>query len=155
MPPEELTSQLPESFRKRIDEQRAGGGKSSGMLAVGTEGMLFSGNDYGAKYFLLPEDDFADYQTPEPTLPRIPFSGGTDQRHKWEFVNSITGDYKPGTMSNFSYAGRLTETILIGNLALRVEEGQRIEWDAEKLMSPNIESVNQYVHREYREGWSL
>ena len=58
-------------------------------------------------------------------------------------------------MSNFGYAGRLTETILIGNLALRVEEGKRIEWDAKNLVSTNIEDVNQYVHREYREGWSL
>ena len=58
-------------------------------------------------------------------------------------------------MSNFGYAGRLTETILIGNLALRAEEGQRIEWDAAKLMSPNVPAVNQYVQREYREGWTL
>ena len=155
LPPEELTSQLPASYRERIAEQRKGGKKNSGMLAVGTDGMLFSANDYGAKYFLLPEDDFSDYEKPEKTLPRIPFNGSGDQRQKWEFVNSITGDYKPGTMSNFGYAGRLTETILIGNLSLRVAEGQRIEWDAEKLLSPNIEGVNQYVHREYREGWTL
>ena len=155
LPPAELTNQLPESYRKRIAEQRAGGGKTSGMLAVGTDGMLFSANDYGAKFSLLPADNFSDYEKPEQTLPRIPFKGSGDQRQKWEFVNSITGDYKPGTMSNFGYAGRLTETILIGNLALRVEEGQRIEWDAKNLVSTNIEDVNQYVHREYREGWSL
>jgi hypothetical protein len=92
-------------------------------------------------------------------LPRIPFKGSGDERQKWEFVNSITGDYKPGTMSNFGYAGRLTETILIGNLALRVGEGDRIEWDAKNLMSTNAKDlsvdVNQFVHREYRSGWTL
>ena len=58
-------------------------------------------------------------------------------------------------MSNFGYAGRLTETILVGNLAMRAGEGQRIEWDAKNLRSTNMESVNKFVHREYREGWSL
>ncbi len=155
LPPEELTSQLPENYRKRIEEQRKGGNKGSGMLAVGTDGMLFSGDDYGHRYYLLPEENFSNYEKPEQTLPRIPFNGNGDQRQKWEFVNSITEEYKPGTMSNFTYAGRLTETILIGNLALRVQEGRRIEWDAKNLTSPNIEEVNQFVHREYREGWSL
>ena len=74
-------------------------------------------------------------------------------------MNSVTGEYKPGTMSNFTYAGRLTETILIGNLALRVGEGDRIEWDAKNLKATNADSlsvdVSQFVHREYREGWSL
>jgi hypothetical protein len=58
-------------------------------------------------------------------------------------------------MSNFGYAGRLTETILIGNLALRAGEGTRIQWDAEKLKSPNVSDVNQFVSRSYRQGWEL
>ena len=58
-------------------------------------------------------------------------------------------------MSNFGYAGRLTETILVGNLAVRAGEGQRIEWDAKNLVSTNLPEPNQYVQREYREGWSL
>lgn len=159
LPPEELTSQLPESFKRRIEEQRKGGGKSSGMLAVGTKGMLFSADDYGSRYFLLPKEDFESYEKPEQSLARIPFKGSADERQKWEFVNSVTGDYKPGTMSNFGYAGRLTETILIGNLALRVGEGDRIEWDAKSLMATNAKDlsvdVNQFVHREYRSGWTL
>ena len=58
-------------------------------------------------------------------------------------------------MSNFSYAGRLTETILVGNLAMRSPEGSRIEWDAKNLKSTNMPEVNQFTHREYREGWSI
>ncbi|MDA1232807.1 MAG: gfo/Idh/MocA family oxidoreductase, partial [Planctomycetota bacterium] len=53
------------------------------------------------------------------------------------------------------YAGRLTETILVGNLAVRAGEGQRIEWDAKNLVSTNLPDLNQYVQREYREGWTL
>ena len=82
-------------------------------------------------------------------------SAGGDQRQKWEFVASVKGEYEPGTMSNFGYAGRLTETILVGNLAMRAGEGQRIEWDAKTMTSPNVPDVNQYTYREYRSGWEI
>jgi len=155
LPSEKLTSQLPEAFRKKVEEQRKGGSKTSAALVVGSKGMLLSENDYGAKFTLLPEKDFADFKAPEQTLPRIPFKGGTDERQKWEFVQTCKGEYKPGTMSHFGYAGRLTETILVGNLAVRAGEGQRIEWDAKNLVSTNLPELNQYVKREYREGWSI
>jgi hypothetical protein len=128
---------------------------SEGALVIGSKGSLFSPDDYGSRYFLLPEDDFADYQPPAPTLPRIPFNGTDDQRQKWEFVKTITGEYESGTMSHFGYSGRLTETILAGNLALRAPVGTRIEWDAENLRSPNVDVVNQFVGRDYRDGWEL
>ena len=155
LPPDEVLGQLPASFRRKVDKQKAGGAKTSGAVIVGTEGILFSPDDYGAKYYLLPRDKFEDFQKPEQSLPRIPFNAGGDQRQKWEFVNSVRGEYKPGTMSNFDYAGRLTETILVGNLALRAGEDQRIEWDAENLKSTNVAAVNDFVHRNYRDGWTL
>ena len=155
LPPEEVISQLPESFQKRVQKQREGGRKTSGAVLVGSKGLLFSPDDYGAKYYLLPEDTYKDYAPPEQTLPRIPFKGGGDQRQKWEFVQTVRGEYEPGTMSNFGYAGRLTETILVGNLAIRSKEGSRIEWDAKNLKSTNMPEVNQFIHREYREGWSI
>jgi len=155
LPSEKLTSQLPEAFRKKVEEQRKGGSKTSAALVVGSKGMLLSENDYGAKFTLLPEKNYADFKAPEATLPRIPFKGGTDERQKWEFVETCKGEYKPGTMSNFGYAGRLTETILVGNLAVRAGEGQRIEWDAKNLVSTNLPELNQFVKREYREGWTI
>ena len=155
LPEESLISQLPESFQKRVQKQREGGNKTSAAVVVGSKGILFSPDDYGARYFLLPEEQYKDYQKPEQTLPRIPFNGGGDQRQKWEFVQTCRGEYEPGTMSNFGYAGRLTETILVGNLAIRSAEGTRIEWDARNLKSTNTPEVNQFVHREYRKGWSI
>ena len=141
---------------KAMMDQKAGAQrKTSGSLLVGSKGMLFSPDDYGAQYYLLPEEDFAAYKPPAQTLPRIPFKGGGDQRQKWEFVNTIKGDYEPGTMSNFGYAGRLTETILVGNLALRAQVGQRLEWDAENLRCTNVDAVNKFVDREYRAGWEI
>lgn len=155
LPNDDLVSQLPASFQKRVQQQREGGRKTSGALVVGSKGLLFSANDYGASYTLLPEAKFEGYKPPEPTLPRIPYKAGGDQRQKWEFVATIKGEYKPGTMSNFGYAGRLTETILAGNLAMRAGQGQRIEWNAKTLTSPNMPEVNQYVQRTYRKGWEL
>ena len=155
LPNDDVISQLPESFQKRIQQQREGGRKTSGAVVVGSKGLLFSPDDYGAQYYLLPEDNFKDFKKPEQSLPRIPYKAGGDQRQKWEFVSTVKGEYEPGTMSNFGYAGRLTETILVGNLAMRVGEGQRIEWDAKSLQSTNVPAVNEFVQREYREGWSL
>lgn len=115
---------------------------SSGSLLVGDKGTLYSPNDYGAKFVLLPEEDFADYKKPEPSLPR---SIG----HYKEFAEGCRGGSMP--MSNFDYAGRLTETILLGNVAMRANE--KIEWDAKNMHVKNVPSANQYVSREYREGW--
>ncbi len=155
LPPEEIISQLPESFQERVKKQKTGDRKTSGAVIVGSKGLVFSPDDYGARYYLLPEDQYKDFEKPEQSLPRIPAKGNNDERQKWEFVNTIKGEYEPGTMANFDYAGRLTETILVGNLALRAGEGERIEWDAKSLTSDNVSDVNQYVDRDYRSGWEI
>jgi len=155
LPSDDLLAKLPAGFREKIDAHKAGGRKTSAAVLVGSKGLLLSENDYGAEYTLLPEEDYKGYKKPEATLPRIPFRGSNDERHKWEFVESCRGDYEPGTMSNFDYAGRLTETILVGNLAVRAGEGQRIEWDAKNMKSTNRPELNKFVGREYRDGWQI
>ena len=117
---------------------------SSGSLLVGDKGTLYSPNDYGAKYVLLPKEKFVDYKKPEPTLPRSP-------GHFTEYAEACKGG--PAAMSNFDYAGRLTETILLGNVALRV--GEEIKWDAKNLKVTNNPGANKYLGRDYREGWAL
>jgi predicted dehydrogenase len=155
LPSDDVLKQLPEGFQEQVAKQKAGGAKTSGALLIGSKGILFSENDYSAQYKLLPENKFKDFKLPEQSLARIPWVGDTDKRHMWEFVSSVKGEYEPGTMSNFGYAGRLTETILVGNLALRSEVGKRIEWDANTLQSTNCPEVNQFVQREAREGWEV
>jgi hypothetical protein len=56
-------------------------------------------------------------------------------------------------MSNFNYASRLTETMILGNLALRA--GSRIEWDAKNQVVTNNPGANKFVKREYRAGYSV
>lgn len=117
---------------------------SSGSLLVGDKGSLFSPNDYDAEFVLLPEKDFEGYEPPEPWLPRSP-------GHHAEFIRACKGG-EPA-MSNFSYAAVLTETVLLGNVA--VAAGKRIDWDGPNMRVTNDTAVNHFVRREYREGWTL
>jgi hypothetical protein len=51
------------------------------------------------------------------------------------------------------YAGPLTETVLLGNIALRTD--QKLYWDSENFQFTNSTDANKYLHRQYREGWTL
>ena len=96
------------------------------------------------KRMLWPESKFADLQAPEPT---IPDSIG----HHQEWIRACkTGE---PTTCNFDYSGAVTETVLLGNIAYRV--GQKLQWDPENLKFPNCPEAEQYLQREYREGWTL
>lgn len=121
---------------------------SSGSLLVGSEGKLYSPNDYGAAYVMLPKDKFKDYKKPEQTLPRSP-------GHFQELVQAINADKPELAMSNFSYAGRLTETILLGNVALRLGQGKVAEWDAKNMKVKNHPDFTGGLTRDYREGWGI
>jgi hypothetical protein len=57
-------------------------------------------------------------------------------------------------MSNFDYAGPLTEIVLLGVLALRAP-GRRLEWDSVNMQVKNAPELNAYVHSEYRKAWAL
>jgi predicted dehydrogenase len=122
----------------------------SGSLLVGDKGTLFSPNDYGADFKLLLEKDFEGYKDPPQTLPRHE-NGNTDDNMKREWVAAAKGG--PPAMSNFDYAGLLTESILLGNVAMRV--GKKIDWDGPGMKVTNCPEAAQYIQNEYRKGWSL
>lgn len=56
--------------------------------------------------------------------------------------------------SNFDYAGRLTEAMLLGNIAVRFA-GTELQWDAAKQTFPNSEAASRLVRKEYRRGWDV
>jgi predicted dehydrogenase len=123
-----------------LGEQMAG----SGLLIIGTEGRLYSPGDYGAPFVLLPREKFANYQPPAPTIPRSP-------GHHQEWINACKGG--PPAMSNFDYASALTETALLGNLAIIT--GERINWDARRMRAVNSPKADKLVRPTYRQGWTL
>ena len=114
---------------------------ASGVVFVGQKGMLLS--DY-RKHVLLPEDKFADFQRPEPFIPK-------SLGHHAEWINACkTG---ASTTCNFEYAGWLTEANHLGNVAFRT--GKKLEWDHTKLEASNAPEAQRYIRRDYRKGWSL
>ena len=80
-------------------------------------------------------------------------------------------DKEKNLSSNFKIAGPLTETVLMGNLAIRSYDlrkpgtngkefdypGRHIKllWDGPTMKVTNFEDANQFVKRTYREGWTL
>ena len=56
-------------------------------------------------------------------------------------------------LSNFGYASVLTESLLLGNVALRV--GKKLEWDAQTMRALNTPEADQFIKPQFRAGWSL
>jgi predicted dehydrogenase len=139
--------------QKKAPEQRLFEGETppdSGSILVGEKGKLYSPNDYGGAYVLLPKKNFEGFKPPQPTLPR---NGKGDDGMKEEWVRAIMENKPEIAYSNFDFAGLLTETILLGNVAMRA--GKKLEWDAENMKFPNAPDAEKYLHFEYRNGWTL
>jgi predicted dehydrogenase len=129
---------------------------SSGSILVGDKGTLFSPNDYGARFRLVPEKDFARIRTDRPE--KGPAGTNEDREcdvfMKKEWADAIRASRPALASSNFDYAARLTEAMLLGNIAVRFA-GTRLAWDAEKLVFTNSAGASRLVRREYRRGWDL
>jgi predicted dehydrogenase len=124
----------------------------SGSLMIGEAGMMMSISDYGDGQRLIFNSDVKSYGGPPPeSLPRL-HNGNLDEAQKEEFVAAIQGKGK--TTSNFDYAGKLVETILLGNVAIR-EENKKLEWDAPSMKITNDEDANKWLSYKYRDGYSL
>lgn len=127
---------------------------TNGFLVVGSKGTLYSTDGRGTKFMLVPRKEFEGFRPPEPTLPRLGTQGGdSDDAHKREWFAAIRSNQPEMPMSNFQYAGLLTEAVLLGNVAIRA--GKRIEWDGPNMKIANAPEAQRYLHREYRKGWSL
>jgi len=100
-------------------------------------------SNYGA-HRLLPEADFHEYKTPEPTIKSSP-------GHHQEWIDAIRGG-KPA-LCNFDYAGPLAETVLLGNVAYKT--GKKLDWDAKALKAKGCPEADRYLRKEYRKGWTL
>jgi predicted dehydrogenase len=123
----------------------------SGSLLVGEKGILYSPNDYGEQYKLLPEENFKEVKEVPQSLPR---NGKGDLGMKEEWVQAIRENKPSVALSNFDYAAMLTETILLGNIAARFQ-GQQLQWDGPNMKFTNLPEANRYLKTEYREGWTL
>ncbi len=149
------------------------GDYEGGTLFIGTKGKAACGWG-GRNPILLPLSRNKEVNVPK-KYPRVE---GDMDGHWWQWIDACIAGY--GNMevdSPFTgYAGPLTETVLMGNLLLRcfnirekikrkdpvygemvgyVFPGRYInyKWDGENMKITNFEPANQFVKREYRNGW--
>jgi predicted dehydrogenase len=133
---------------EELEEGRRMGDEDGGILFIGDNGILMCGC-YGRSPRLIPESKMRTYKQPPQVLDRIP-SG--DEGHEQDWIRACKGG-KPAC-SNFDYSGPLSETVLMGNLAVRFPD-RRLLWDGEKMEVTNDKDANAYVRRQYRQGWTL
>jgi hypothetical protein len=77
-----------------------------------------------------------------------------DPYQKQEWVEAIRAGKPELAASNFDYAGRLTETMLLGNIAVRFA-GKKLEWQASSLKFTNSPEATALVTKTYRKGFEL
>ena len=119
-------------------EQLEPGRRMSDVTYIGEKGAIMG-------HRLIPESEMQSYGRPPKTLPR---SVGHDK----EFIDACRGG--PPAGSDFvNHSGLLSEVCMLGNVALRA--GKKLDWDGPNMKVTNDEAANQYLQREYREGWSL
>jgi hypothetical protein len=58
------------------------------------------------------------------------------------------------TESSFDFAGPMTEAVLLGTVCVRAG-GEKLIWDSDNMKVTNLPEANQYLHYEYRQGWTL
>ena len=144
------------------------GDGGNGAIFLGTKGKMMCGT-YGINPQLLPTSRTKETSVPQ-TVERVPLG---DEGHYAAWIEaSIAGygsDKAKNLSSNFDIAGPLTESVLMGNLAIRSNDIQKknggntdfpgrhikLLWDGANMKITNFDDANQFVRRTYREGWNL
>jgi hypothetical protein len=157
---------LPDAALFRGEKVAAGGGRSgrrgggsdifgglsvndSGSLLIGEKGTLYSPSDYGASYVFL-GPNAKDIEEAAKKVPEsLPRNGKGDDGMKAEWVAAIQSGKPQTAMSNFDYAAMLTETILLGNVAIRSGKGNKLEWDGPNMRVTNRPEAERFVKAEY------
>jgi len=118
----------------------------NGNFILGSKASVLTDSHFGS-IRIIPEMKMKALASslPPKTLPRVT---GT---HFDEWVRACKGG--PAAGSNFDYASRLTETVLLSNVAVRAR--RRIEWDSAAMKVTNLPSANEYVTKEYRGGFGV
>jgi predicted dehydrogenase len=135
---------------KKVDPALLQGAElaDSGCLVVGEKGALYAPGDYAERGLTM----LGGVEKPKVEWVESP-------GHFEEWTRAIQGGEE--AMSNFpNYAGGLTETVLLGNLAVWAADkadgpGKKIEWDAAKLTATNAPEVAEIIKPVYHNGFSL
>ncbi|MBG87719.1 MAG: oxidoreductase [Verrucomicrobiales bacterium] len=114
-----------------------------GTVIVGTKGVITANHG---------RDPFPKiYRDGKLTDEKIDPPAAAD--HHGEFIDNVLGRAK-GTVCDFNYAGPMTETVLLGTVAMLVP-GEELKWNSKKLRFTNSAAANKHVKDKYREGWEV
>jgi predicted dehydrogenase len=133
------------------DEKRNKSLVNSGSIIIGSKGYIYSPNDYGAQVYIGPAADFGKVQTKEPE--KMPINNKGDQGQKNEWVKAIRENSPAVALSNFDYASMLTESFLLGNVAIR--SGKSFTYDGETGTIKDSPEAAKFLTKEYRKGWDM
>ncbi|WP_417444849.1 Gfo/Idh/MocA family protein [Joostella sp.] len=151
------------------DSDIGGKGSQNGVLIHGENGIISTNiNDSSP---LMPKLYLNDGTTEfGPEVEEMP---EPEYGHQRKWVDACKAGFNSkehkGLTSSFDYAGPMTETVLMGNLAIRSymlkrenskgnEEfygRKKLLWDGENMKITNLEEANQFVTRDYRIGWEM
>ena len=149
------------------NEEMGDGG--NGVIFLGTKEKMMAGT-YGVNPQLLPTSKTKETKVPQ-TVARV--KDGEDGHYAAWVEAAIAGygsEKAKNLSSHFDIAGPLTESVLMGNLAIRSYDirkpkgkddfdypGRFIKllWDGPNMKITNFDEANQFVKRNYRDGWSL
>jgi len=143
------------------------GDGGNGTLFIGTKGKMMCGT-YGANPQLLPTSKTKETKVPEVDK-RVP--GGAEGHYAQWVEACIAGYGKKEVSAPFEISGPLTELLLMANLAIRAHDirkpretgngftfpgrNLKLVWDNKQMKVTNFDAVNQFVKREYRDGYKL
>jgi predicted dehydrogenase len=120
--------------------------QDDGTLIIGSKATVIADTYYDS-IRIIPEVKMKEMASglPPKTIPRV--VGG----HFAEWIRACKGGVPAG--SNFDYSSRLTESVIIGNIAVRAR--RKIEWDSAALKVTNLPSANEFVSSVYRPGFGV
>lgn len=125
----------------RPTELKAGeqmGDSSGGVIFHGTKGKIMCGC-YAANPTLLPTSEMAHFNEPEMIIRRIPNAATNGHEQDWIRASKESKENRVEASSNFSYAGPLNEMVVMGVLAVRLQDLQkRLYWDGLNMQFTNI-----------------
>ena len=120
--------------------------REGGAMLIGKRGVLMH-ETYGLKPRLFPEG-LTEWAEAVPASRGRP--GG---EHEMNWVRACKGEEEASCP--FSYAGPLTEVMLLGIVALRAGQGRVIEYDGAVGRVTNDATANDFLRREYRPGFGM
>lgn len=151
------------------DHDIGGANSANGVLIIGEKGIISTNiNDSSP---LMPKLYLNDGTTE--FGPEVEEMDEPEYGHHRKWVDACKAGFNSkehkALTSSFDYAGPMTETVLMGNLAIRSymlrrenSKGnmeyygrKKLLWDGKNMKITNLEEANQFVGRTYRKGWEM